>query len=69
MLFLLTMADSRATGSDVMNHWKASLLLDLHAKINRVLTRSDLGGREMTRRTGQAFASGGQAPGRQASRR
>jgi [protein-PII] uridylyltransferase len=51
MLFLLTMADSRATGSDVMNHWKASLLLDLHAKINRVLTRSDLGGRAMTERT------------------
>ncbi|MBW2062775.1 MAG: [protein-PII] uridylyltransferase [Deltaproteobacteria bacterium] len=46
MLYLLTIADSRATGPRAWNQWKASLLRDLYTKVYHVLTRSDLAGRE-----------------------
>ena len=51
MLYLLTVADSRATAPDVMNPWKATLLRDLYSKVYRVLTRSDLARRETADRT------------------
>jgi [protein-PII] uridylyltransferase len=46
MLYLLTVADSRATGAMAWNQWKAALLRDLYTKILHVLTRSDLAGKE-----------------------
>ncbi|MEW6267465.1 MAG: [protein-PII] uridylyltransferase [Thermodesulfobacteriota bacterium] len=51
MLYLLTVADSRATGPGVLNPWKLSLLRDLYSKIHRVLTRSDLAAKETAART------------------
>lgn len=51
MLYLITVADSRATGPTVLTQWKNSLLKDLYSKIYRVLTRSDLAGKEMAGRT------------------
>jgi [protein-PII] uridylyltransferase len=51
MLYLVTIADSRATGPGVMNPWKKGLLRDLYSKIHRILTKSDLAMRETSRRT------------------
>jgi [protein-PII] uridylyltransferase len=51
MLYLLTVADSRATAPEVMNPWKATLLRDLYSKVYRVLTRSDLARKETADRT------------------
>jgi [protein-PII] uridylyltransferase len=51
MLYLLTVADSRATGPGALNRWKHSLLRDLRAKVHRVLTRSGLAARELAART------------------
>ncbi len=42
MLYMLTVADSRATGTQAWNAWKASLLRDLFFKIDRLLLRPDL---------------------------
>ncbi|MEW6426827.1 MAG: [protein-PII] uridylyltransferase [Thermodesulfobacteriota bacterium] len=42
MLYLLTIADARATGPTVWNDWKAALVLDLYLKIAHLLDRSDL---------------------------
>lgn len=50
MLFLLTVADSRATGPDVWNHWKAGLARELYFKIHRVLTKSGWAEKEMSQR-------------------
>lgn len=41
MLYLLTIADSRATGPGAWNTWKASLLRELFAKVGRLLLRGD----------------------------
>jgi hypothetical protein len=40
MLFLLSIADSRATGPGVWNEWKAALLLELYLKISLFLEGS-----------------------------
>ncbi|MBW1708378.1 MAG: [protein-PII] uridylyltransferase [Deltaproteobacteria bacterium] len=50
MLYLLTVADSRATGPTAWSQWKASLLRDLYTKVYHVLTRSDLAGKEAANR-------------------
>lgn len=42
LLYLLTIADSRATGPGAWNTWKASLLRELYGKVHRLLLRGDL---------------------------
>ncbi|SFM97278.1 [protein-PII] uridylyltransferase [Thermodesulforhabdus norvegica] len=41
LLYLLTIADSRATGPHAWNAWKAALLSDLYGKVKRLLTQKD----------------------------
>lgn len=41
MLYLLTIADSLATGPRAWNTWKATLMSDLYNKLQRFLTRKD----------------------------
>jgi len=41
MLYLLTVADVRAVGSDVWSNWKASLLNELYEKVFNILERGD----------------------------
>jgi len=50
MLYLLNVADARATGPQAWNQWRASLLRDLYTKVFHVLSRSDLAGQEEARR-------------------
>ncbi|MGC8490737.1 MAG: [protein-PII] uridylyltransferase [Syntrophobacteraceae bacterium] len=42
LLYMLTIADSRATGTAAWNAWKASLLKELFFKVDRLLLRPDL---------------------------
>ncbi len=42
MLYLLSIADAKATGPTVWNEWKGALLLDLYLKISHLLERTDL---------------------------
>ncbi|MBF0531155.1 MAG: [protein-PII] uridylyltransferase, partial [Deltaproteobacteria bacterium] len=53
MLYLITAADSRATGPGVMNNWKSTLLKDLYSKVRRILTKSGLAGKDTAQRIDQ----------------
>jgi len=50
MLFLLTIADSRATGPGAWSAWKASLLKELFFKVDRMLARGDWQGEDLQQR-------------------
>lgn len=41
MLYLLTLADARATGPTVLTDWKAALFLELYLKIGHILGQSE----------------------------
>ena len=53
MLYMLTVADSRATGTQAWNTWKASLLKELFFKVDKVLQRVDLEPEDIEARTAQ----------------
>ena len=42
LLYMLTVADSRSTGTAAWNAWKASLLRELFLRVDRLLLRPDL---------------------------
>ncbi|MBW1677748.1 MAG: [protein-PII] uridylyltransferase [Deltaproteobacteria bacterium] len=42
MLYLLTVADSRATGPKAWNDWKAALLKELFSKVSHILNKGEL---------------------------
>lgn len=54
LLYLLTVADSRATGTSAWNAWKASLLRQLFLKVDRLLLRGDLKPEDMQARSAEA---------------
>ncbi len=51
LLYLLTIADSRATGPGAWNTWKASLLRELWVKVHRLLARGEWKGEDLKRRS------------------
>ncbi len=51
LLYLLTIADSRATGPGAWNTWKASLLRELWMKVHRLLLRGEWKGEDLKRRS------------------
>lgn len=53
MLYLLTIADSRATGPGAWNTWKASLVRELFVKVDRVLVRGDLQGEDLEQKSAE----------------
>ncbi|MGO8943092.1 MAG: [protein-PII] uridylyltransferase [Syntrophobacteraceae bacterium] len=53
LLYMLTVADSRATGTEAWNTWKASLLRELFFKVDRLLLRADLEPEDIETRTAQ----------------
>jgi [protein-PII] uridylyltransferase len=68
MLFLLTIADSRATGPGAWSAWKASLLKELYQKIDRMLARGDWQGDDLQQRSDKiqraVLELAGEAPNR-----
>lgn len=56
MLFLLTIADSRATGPGAWNTWKASLLRELYLKVDRLLIRGGWEGEGLQERSAKVQA-------------
>ena len=53
LLYMLTVADSLATGTEAWNAWKASLLRELFFKVDRLLMREDLEPEDLEARTSQ----------------
>lgn len=51
LLYLLSIADSRATGSGAWSTWKASLLRELYEKVDRLLLRGDWHGEDLQKRS------------------
>jgi [protein-PII] uridylyltransferase len=55
MLYLLSIADSRATGPGAWNAWKASLLRELYVKVDHFLEHGDLRGEDIAKRSREAL--------------
>lgn len=53
LLYLLTVADSKSTGTGAWNTWKASLLRELLFKVDRLLLRGDLEPEDLEARTAE----------------
>jgi [protein-PII] uridylyltransferase len=53
MLYMLTVADSLATGTEAWNAWKASLLRELFFKVDKLLLRGDLEPEDLEARSAQ----------------
>lgn len=53
LLYLLTIADSRATGPGAWNTWKASLLRELFIKVDRLLARGGLAREDLKKRSAE----------------
>ncbi len=53
MLYLLTIADSRATGPGAWSTWKASLVRELFVKVDRILVRGEFETEDLQRRSEQ----------------
>ncbi len=53
LLYVLTVADSKATGTNAWNTWKASLLKELLFKVDRLLVRGDLEPENIETRTAE----------------
>lgn len=53
LLYMLTVADGRATGTQAWNTWKASLVRDLFLRVDRLLLRADLEPEAIEMRTAQ----------------
>jgi [protein-PII] uridylyltransferase len=51
LLYLLTIADSRATGPGVWNAWRASLLRGFYIKVDQILFRGDWKGEDVEKRS------------------
>jgi len=56
MLYLLTIADSRATGPGAWNTWKASLLRELYLKVDRLLVRGGWEGEDLQEKSARVQA-------------
>ncbi len=57
LLYLLTIADSRATGPGAWSTWKASLLRELYDKVDHLLRRGDWKKEEVERRSSEVQAA------------
>ncbi|MCE5334351.1 MAG: [protein-PII] uridylyltransferase [Desulfobacteraceae bacterium] len=57
LLYLLTIADSKATGTGAWNTWKASLLRELFFRVDRTLFRGDLQPEDTEARTAEVRES------------
>ncbi len=55
MLYLLTIADSRATGPRAWSDWKASLIDELFLKVKHILEKGELATADATARMGQVL--------------
>ena len=53
LLYLLTVADSRATGTGAWSSWKATLLRELFFKVDKLLSRGDMEADDIEARTAE----------------